>query len=89
MYQISNCTPEHLCRSFRKYLNTSPTKFLNELRLEEATQKIIYTDIPIIDIAMDVGFGNLSYFYHLFKSKHNISPNKYRKYSRSAPALEN
>jgi AraC family cel operon transcriptional repressor len=55
MYQISNCTPEHLCRSFRKYLNTSPTKFLNELRVEEATQKIIYTNIPIIDIAMDVG----------------------------------
>jgi len=64
-------------------------KRLNELRVEEATQKIIYTNIPIFDIVMDVGFGNLSHFYHLFKSKHNIPPSKYRKYSRSTPALEN
>lgn len=89
MYEISNCTPEHLCRIFKKYLHVTPSKFLNNLRLEAAAQKIIYTDDPILVISADVGFDNLSHFYHLFKSKYNMSPGKYRKHSRLFPVPEN
>ncbi len=88
MYEISNCAPEHLCRVFKKYLNTTPSKFLNDLRLEVAAQKIIYTDDPILSISQDVGFDNLSHFYHLFKYKYNMSPGKYRKHSRLFPVPE-
>jgi AraC-like DNA-binding protein len=88
MYRISACTPEHLCRSFRKYLHTTPTAFLNELRVEEAARRIIYTNDPIIDICNDVGFDNLSHFYHLFKAHYNMSPGMYRKTSRMGPAPE-
>jgi AraC-like DNA-binding protein len=88
MYRISACTPEHLCRSFRKYLHTTPTAFLNELRIEEAARRIIYTNDPIIDISTDIGFENLSHFYHLFKAHYNMSPGKYRKTSRMGPAPE-
>lgn len=86
MYELSNCTPEHLCRAFRKYLHTTPSKFLNRLKLEEAARRIIYTDDPIIDISEGVGFENLSHFYHLFKIQYNMSPKKYRKKSRTSPA---
>ncbi|MGE5613001.1 MAG: AraC family transcriptional regulator [Bacillota bacterium] len=86
MYNLSNCTPEHLCRAFKKYLHTTPSKFLNKLRLEEAARRIIYTDDPIIDISEGVGFENLSHFYHLFKAQYNMSPCKYRKQSRMSPA---
>lgn len=85
MCEVSQYTHEHLCRAFKKYLNTSPTTFLNDIRIEEAARRIVYTEEPFIDIAQEVGFGNLSHFYHLFKSKYNMSPAKYRKHSKTAP----
>lgn len=85
MYEISKYTPEHLCRAFRKYLDTSPTRFLNAIRLDEAALRLIYTGDEIIDIAMDIGFDNLSHFYHLFKQRHEMSPLRYRKLSHNSP----
>lgn len=83
MYEISNYSPGHISRSFKKYLDISPSRFLNELRIQVAAQSIIYTNTHIIDICENVGFKNLSHFYHLFKTKYKMSPVQYRKSSRS------
>lgn len=88
MYEISKYTPEHLCRAFKKYLQTSPTRFLNAVRLDEAALRLIYTGDEIIDIAEDIGFENLSHFYHLFKKRHEMSPSRYRKLSQNSPRLK-
>ena len=85
MYEISQYSPEYLCRVFQKNLNISPTAFLANIRLEEAAMRLIYTDEPIIDIANNVGFNNLSYFYRRFKAWYGISPRKYRELSQTAP----
>jgi len=84
MYAISQYAPEHLCRVFKKYLQTSPTKFLNAIRLDEAALRLIYTDEDILSIAEDIGFSNLSHFYHLFKERHELPPAKYRKLSQNS-----
>lgn len=88
MYEISQYSPEHLCRIFQKHLKMSPTTFLANVRLEEAAKRLIYTDEEIIDIASDVGFDNLSYFYRRFKAWHGLSPRKYREVSRNVPAQQ-
>lgn len=88
MYEISQYSPEHLCRLFRKYLNVSPTTFLATIRLEEAARRLIYTDEEIIDIASSVGFDNLSYFYRRFKEWNGMSPRKYRETSRNVPKAQ-
>lgn len=85
MYELANCTPEHLCRTFKRYLGQSPTQFLNGIKLDEAARKLIYTDYPIIMIAEEIGFSNLSHFYHLFHDRYHMSPNQYRKYTRLSP----
>ena len=88
LYALSQYSPEHLCRVFRKHLHMSPTTYLSSIRLQEAAKRLIYTDEPIIDIACGVGFDNLSYFYRRFKSWYGISPRRYRELSRSAPVSE-
>lgn len=88
IYELANCTPEHLCRSFQKYLHQSPTQFLNRIKLDEAARKLIYTDYPVITIAEELGFNNLSHFYHLFHDRYHMSPNKYRKYTRLSPSSD-
>ena len=69
---------EHMCRSFRKYLNVTPSQYINSLRLQEAARLLSKTEKPIIEISNEVGFNNPSYFYRLFGEYFNVSPREYR-----------
>lgn len=75
----TNKSKEHICRCFKKYLNTTPTAYINQLRINYAANLLCYSDFEIIDICFDCGFQNLSHFYHLFKKEYDISPAKFRK----------
>ena len=79
MKKLANCSQEHLCRIFRKYLNKTPIAFINELRLEAAAARLRSSDEKMHCIAMDNGFENLSHFYHMFNKQFGLSPAKYRK----------
>ncbi|MFA7287985.1 MAG: AraC family transcriptional regulator [Melioribacteraceae bacterium] len=78
LYILSNRTPEHLSRVFKKYYNISPTGYINELRLNYAANILANSDENIVQVSLDAGFENLSHFYHLFKKKFNKSPAEFR-----------
>ncbi|MGL5346467.1 MAG: helix-turn-helix domain-containing protein [Peptostreptococcaceae bacterium] len=77
--EISGVSQEHLTRELKKYYNVTPTQFINNLRIVEVSNMLKYSDISIIDIALDYGFDNISYFNRLFKKKFNVTPSIYRK----------
>ncbi|MFA7230813.1 MAG: helix-turn-helix domain-containing protein [Victivallaceae bacterium] len=79
LHKLACCTPEHLCKSFRKYLKKSPTEFINELRINYAARLLADTSDEIGSIAYDLSFQSLSRFYHLFHKYYGVSPAKYRK----------
>lgn len=74
----TNRTPEHICRSFRKYLNMSPMSFINAKRLNYAANLLKHSDKEILDIAYESGFQSVSHFYHLFKKEYQLSPLKFK-----------
>ncbi|MCK9280962.1 MAG: helix-turn-helix domain-containing protein [Melioribacteraceae bacterium] len=78
LYILSNRTPEHLSRVFKKYYNISPTGYINELRLNYAANLLTNSDENIVQVSLDAGFENLSHFYHLFKKKFTKSPAEFR-----------
>jgi AraC family transcriptional regulator, dual regulator of chb operon len=82
LMQLANRTPEYVGRSFQQYLRITPSQFINNLRLDYASDLLLHTDDPVIDICYDVGFGNLSHFYHLFKARWDCSPKAFRKTNR-------
>ncbi len=82
LMQLANRTPEYVGRAFKQYLNITPSQFINNLRLDYASDLLLHTDDPVIDICYDVGFGNLSHFYHLFKARWDCSPKAFRKANR-------
>ena len=82
MQALANCTPEHLCKCFRKYLDKSPTEFINELRINHAARQLMESNEEIFAIASDLNFKSLSRFYHVFKRHYGISPAKYRVIAR-------
>lgn len=65
-------------RRFKKHLGKTPTKFINEVRLEHARLLVMDSDIPISKIAYKTGFSNHSYFTKQFRQFFGIHPTKMR-----------
>lgn len=84
MQDISNYSKEYLCRTFKHYMNTTPTSYINRLRMQEAARRLIYTEDSVIDLSLELGFSNLSHFYHLFKKSYSMSPVQYRKLAHNS-----
>lgn len=80
LYRISRKSPEYLCRIFKRHLNKTPTEFINEIRIDGAKFALEYTNHTIMEISEDVGYENLSHFYHLFKKRTGMSPKAFREY---------
>lgn len=66
MIKISGKTHEHICRSFKKYLDKTPGQFLNEIRLSYAGNLLRSSDKCIDYICFEIGFESLGHFYKLF-----------------------
>ncbi len=70
---------EHISRCFKKYLQQTPTQFVNELKLNYAANQIRFSNKKIVDIAFDSGFENQSNFHRQFKQMFNYTPVEFRK----------
>ncbi len=79
MQKLAPCTPEHLCKSFRKHLNKSPTEYINELRVNHAARLLSDSDEKISSIAYELNFQSLSRFYHIFHKHFGVTPASYRR----------
>ncbi len=87
MQQLSGYTPEHLCKVFRKYLDRSPTAFINELRINHAARLLSDSGKGVAEIAYELNIQSLSRFYQLFKSQYACTPVEYRRRARAARRL--
>ncbi|WP_420630157.1 AraC family transcriptional regulator [Candidatus Leptofilum sp.] len=79
LMRLANRTPEYVGRAFKTHLGITPSQFINDLRLNYATDLLLHTDMAATEICYEVGFGNLSHFYHLFKRRWHCSPIQFRK----------
>ena len=83
-----NRSKSHISHMFKKENGISLRAYCNKLKLEDSKKLLLETDIPITEIALNVGFNDTSYFIHLFKNKFGISPLKYRKTNKYTKGLE-
>jgi len=70
---------EYLCRYFKKKMGKTLTEYINEIRIDKASEKLRNTEDKVIDIAVQCGYDNISYFIKRFKRMKGISPLEYRK----------
>ena len=52
--------------------------FLIAYRLNMASTLLYTTDLPILAIALECGFNNISYFNRAFKKQFNTTPTEHR-----------
>jgi AraC-like DNA-binding protein len=70
---------------FKRVMKKEPKTYLNDLRLEEAVRRLNATEDKISDIALSVGFFNLSFFNRFFLRKMGCAPGAFRK--RKGPVI--
>jgi AraC-like DNA-binding protein len=71
---------DYLCRLFRQEMNTTPHKYLANLRLETAADMLRQgAGRSITEIARMCGYSDPLYFSRMFKKRYGISPREYGK----------
>ncbi len=75
---MSEISRNHFIRIFKNIYNTTPTKYMNKLRIEKSLEFLEHSNMSIYEIAREVGFSNQYYFSKMFKSFVGISPLQYR-----------
>jgi LacI family transcriptional regulator len=65
-------------RRFRQSIGKSIAEEITRLRLERAKRRIVETDAPMKDIALEVGFRNADHFYKVFSRVEGMPPSQFR-----------
>lgn len=68
----------YLGQKFRSQENITFNQYLLEKRMEKAQFLLRYTDMKIYEIASEVGYTDLDWFYKKFKSHTGVSASVYR-----------
>jgi AraC-like DNA-binding protein len=66
-------------RIFKAIYGNPPYQYLKRIRINLAAQKLLETDLSVLDIACQVGYDNPSKFSSAFKSIMGLSPLSFRK----------
>jgi beta-xylosidase/AraC-like DNA-binding protein/mannose-6-phosphate isomerase-like protein (cupin superfamily) len=69
----------YLSKYIKRNLGMNFIDYVNNIRLFHAVDDLLYTDKPIISIALDNGFANAAAFNELFKKTYNEKPSEYRR----------
>lgn len=76
---IANYSKYHLDRIFTSIVGCTIHQYVQKRRMTEAAKKLVYTDKPIIDIALAAGYESQQSFSSVFKKLYGESPQVYRK----------
>ena len=69
----------HVSRTARRFLNQSPSDYINTRRMDYAARQLSGTSDSLAEIAADCGIPNLSHFHKLFRAQHGLTPAQYRR----------
>ena len=69
----------YFCRIFKRNFGHCFQNYICMYRIEKAKILLKTTDLPVSDIAMQVGFNSFSFFSKMFKEYLQLTPSEYRK----------
>ena len=68
----------HFLRAFRGATGTTPHQYLVAARLRRAARLLLTTSLPVTEVALEAGFGDLSNFIRTFRRAAGRSPRAFR-----------
>lgn len=76
--EIFSMQASNLSNKFKKELNETITEFVKHLRIKEACYYLKYTDLPIKEISLLIGYYDQNYFSKVFREEIKSTPTMYR-----------
>ena len=86
--EAMNMSKYYLCHIFKKTTNMTLTDWKNYLKTEKAKKLLVSSDLKMVDIALECGFGSASYFSEMFAKREKITPEAYRTLMRNTQTEE-
>ena len=77
--KIAGFSTRHYTRRFFEIKQTTPTHYIQAMRLEKACYYLNNSDLSMSAIAQLCGFSDSNYFSRLFRKHYGISPTVYRR----------
>lgn len=75
-------TPKSFCRFFKKNTGKNFVSYVNEIKIGEACQMLISSNLTISEICHEAGFNNISNFNRRFLELKGIPPGEFRQKSK-------
>ena len=72
-------------RLFLRYVRMTPARYYIALRVDRARELLIYSDLPVLDIAVATGFTSSSHFSQWFRRLHGVRPSELRSRAQQPP----
>jgi AraC family transcriptional regulator len=69
----------HFLRTFRHVVGLTPHQFVLRTRLHNAAVALRRSTRPVLDVALDAGFADLSTFNRRFRATMGVTPSAYRR----------
>ncbi len=74
-FKINKC---YFCYMFKKETGQTFINYLNNYKIEKSKNLLENTNMTLLDISLEVGFNNQSYYSTIFKKYTNMTPLEYR-----------
>jgi two-component system, response regulator YesN len=65
---------------FKEQVNLNFSEYVTRRRIQRAKELVVTTNLPINEIAEEVGYKTAKYFIKIFKDLEGMTPSAYRKY---------
>jgi AraC family transcriptional regulator len=75
-------SPWHFHRTFTALTGVTPATYVWKRRLSEICRRLVETDQPIVDLALDCGFESQATFTRAFTRQVGVSPGRFRRTRR-------
>lgn len=69
----------HFARMFKQSVGVPPRVYLTQLRIEKACELLERTDLPVTEIAQEVGYSTNQVLARVFTKNRRMSPTDYRR----------
>jgi AraC-like DNA-binding protein/quercetin dioxygenase-like cupin family protein len=75
---LCHTSPSTLAAKFKAETGQTFVEYRRRLQVEHACSLLQHSNLPIIEVAMDCGFNDISYFYRVFRKQIGCTPAEYR-----------
>lgn len=76
--KIAEMNPNYFCRLFKEITMQTPIEYVMHYRIEKAAIMLSSYNMSNIEIALECGFNDYSYFIRTFKKIKGITPKQYQ-----------